>query len=101
MTYEPSPSASNVPVQNGSPWHVMSAGDGYGPQSSTCTVAVSRPSPETTAVSVISLPGVDSWALIWVRIAGVPRTTVVSVASPHGVSTPVTVSLSAIDSRYV
>ena len=52
-------------------------------------------------MSVISLPGVDSCALICVRIAGAPRTTVVSVASPHGVSTPVTVSLSAIDSRYV
>ncbi len=72
---------------------------GNGPQSSTFTVAASLPSPVTTAVSVICAPGADCCALTCVVIAGAPRITVVSAASAHAVCTPVTVGLSAIDSR--
>jgi hypothetical protein len=54
-----------------------------------------------TAVSRIFAPGAVCCALIWVVIAGAPRTSVVSATSPHFVSTAVTVALSAIHSRYV
>ena len=97
----PSPLAGKLPVQNGVPWHVIASRDGYGPQSSTLTVADSLPSPLTTTESVIWAPGVDSWALIWVVIVGAARTIVVSATSAQAVCTPAIVSLSAIDSRYV
>ena len=83
----PSPVAGNVPVQNGVPSQVIASRVGYGPQSATLTVAVSLPSPLTTTESVICAPGVDSCALIWVVIAGAPRTIVVSETSAQAVCT--------------
>ena len=62
-------------------------------------MAASLPSPLTTAVSVICAPGAVDWALIWVVIAGAPRTSVVSAVSPQAVCTAATESDSAIDSR--
>ena len=101
VVYVPSPAAGNVPVQNGVPSQVIASRVGNGPHSSTLTVAASLPSPVTTTESVICAPGADSCALIWVVIAGVPRTIVVSATSAQAVCTPAIVSLSAIDSRYV
>ena len=63
-------SPGSVPVQNGVPSQVIASRDGYGPHSSTLTVAASLPSPVTTTESVICAPGVVSCALIWVVIAG-------------------------------
>ena len=79
----------------------IASGEANGPQSSTCTVAASLPSPDTSAVSWICEPGAVSWALTCVATAGAPRTIVVSAASPHAVCVPATSALSAIDSRYV
>ena len=90
-----------MPVQNGVPSHVIASRVGKGPQSSTLTVAPSLPSPVTTTVSVIDAPGVVSCALIWVVIAGAPRTTVVSETSAQAVSVRAIESVSSIHSRYV
>lgn len=73
----------NVPRHSGSPWQVVASFDGYGPQSSATTVALSAPRPVMTTVSVTWAPGAVSWALIYVVIAGDPRTTVVSETWPH------------------
>ena len=78
VVYVPSPAAGNVPVQNGVPSQVIASRVGNGPHSSTLTVAASLPRPVTTTASVICAPGAVSCALIWVVIAGAPRTTVVS-----------------------